>query len=355
MDLLSPRKIIRRRTALLAPLVPACAWGLTSTPVDTGRTDWISFRTRFINDDGRVVDTGNGGISHSEGQGLGMLFAEHFDDRPTFDLIHRWTRASLRRSNDALHVWRYRAGAAGSTADPNNATDGDLLIALALARAARRWNELDKARSAMAIATDISRLLIVRAGGMLLLLPGLFGFQTDAAITINPSYYIFTAFDALSHLMPSADWITLRHSGQSIINDARFGRWLLPSDWLQISRSSSDIMPAPGWPPRCSYDAIRVPLYLIWAGLSSPAIASFAAFYAPRNGAPPPAWVNLQTGEEAPYAAPAGMMAVARIAAAAAAGVSGPVALPSVADAPDYYSAALVLLSKIAWRERNVP
>src|SRR5690606_25275712 len=53
-----------------------------AAPIAAASTDtlWTDFRTRFIADDGRVVDTGSGGVSHSEGQGWSMLFAEANDD-----------------------------------------------------------------------------------------------------------------------------------------------------------------------------------------------------------------------------------------------------------------------------------
>ena len=38
-------------------------------------SDWAAYRDRFVLADGRVVDDGNGGISHSEGQGYGLLLA----------------------------------------------------------------------------------------------------------------------------------------------------------------------------------------------------------------------------------------------------------------------------------------
>ena len=69
--------------------------------------NWQLFRTRCITADGRVIDAENGGVSHSEGQGWGMLFAVAFDDRRTFDRILNWTAGNLRRPRDALHAWRY--------------------------------------------------------------------------------------------------------------------------------------------------------------------------------------------------------------------------------------------------------
>lgn len=315
--------------------------------------EWMAFRDRFIRADGRVVDTGNGGVSHTEGQGYGLLFAEYFDDPSSFDRILEWTSRVLARPGDALHFWRYNPSDRNPVADANNATDGDLLIAWALARAALRWGEPDHGRAAANIARDLLRKLTVRVDGQLVLLPGVQGFERPSTVVLNPSYYVFPAFETLARLAPSPAWAELHTQGLALIDRGRFGRWMLPPDWLQVNRITGALAPAPSWPPRCSFDAIRVPLYLAWAGSAAPVIGAFAAFYDPRVAGPAPAWVNLTTGAEAPYPASPGMLAVARIAAAAAAGSTGPIDLPSVAEATDYYAAALILLSRIAWQERR--
>jgi endoglucanase len=61
----------------------------------------------------------------------------------------------------------------------------------------------------------------------------------------------------------------------------------------------------------------------------------------------PPAWIDLDDGSVAPYAAPPGMLAVRQL----AAGPPGAADFPTVMAAPDYYSAALTLLARIAWAE----
>ena len=43
---------------------------------------WRAYKARFVTAQGRVVDTANGLVSHSEGQGYGMLLAVAADDRP---------------------------------------------------------------------------------------------------------------------------------------------------------------------------------------------------------------------------------------------------------------------------------
>jgi endo-1,4-beta-D-glucanase Y len=344
-----PASLWRRGFILGAPSV----FAVSRLSADEAGADWAAFCGRFIQPDGRVVDTGNGGMSHTEGQGWGLLFAEHFGDLTTFDRILGWTSRVLRRPHDALHAWRYRPGDAHPVSDTNNATDGDLCIAWALARAARRWGAQDHAEAAAGIARDVLRLLTVRVDGKLVLLPGVAGFTRPAGTVVNPSYYVFPALAPLAQLVPSADWTSLQQHGRWLIEQGRFGHWMLPPDWLQLGHAGNDLAPARSWPPLCSFDAIRVPLYLVWAGLDDPVIGAFAAFYAPRGGTPPPAWVNLETDAEAPYAAPPGMLAVARIAAAVSAPPDGPINLPNVADAPDYYSAALTLLAHVAWQERR--
>lgn len=318
------------------------------------RSAWQAFRSRFIRDDGRVVDVANAGASHTEGQGWGLLFAVYFDDMAVFNRILAWTMRSLRRPHDSLHVWRYRPQDAHPISDMNNATDGDLFIAWALAGAAQRWGVREHARLAAEIAQDVLRLLTRRVMGKLLLLPGADGFETARTIVINPSYYVFPAFPILDKLAPSPVWAELQENGLALIDRGRFGPWKLPPDWLQVTRDDGHLAPSPLWPPRCSYDAIRIPLYLTWAGHTAPVIEAFTSFYAPQGPQVARAWVNLETDAEADYPAPTGMLAVAQMAAAAHTHSTDAITFPSVADAPDYYSAALILLARIAWQERPV-
>jgi endo-1,4-beta-D-glucanase Y len=37
--------------------------------------EWTSFKSDFLSKDGRIIDNGNGGVSHSEGQGWGVCFS----------------------------------------------------------------------------------------------------------------------------------------------------------------------------------------------------------------------------------------------------------------------------------------
>ena len=314
------------------------------------REDWLAFRHRYVTPEGRVIDTGNGNTSHSEGQGWGMMAAQAADDPDTFASLYDWTRQNLRRRPyDRLHAWRYKPTDASPVSDLNNATDGDLFIAASLARAAARWNRPDYAEQASHIGKDILGL-VRTAGARTLLLPGAVGFEKKDCFLINPSYYAFGLFNDVASVAPSPLWEVLRQDGAALILQGRYGKWMLPPDWLRVDRANASLSIAAGWPPRFSWDAIRVPLHLAWGGVpSGPLIESFRRYWA-SSPAAPPAWTDLMTGEVAPYAAPAGIRAVAGVALRTQS-LNTTAALPSVMSATDYYGAGLVLLSRLAAEE----
>ena len=361
MDSIKTRLSSRRRflrwtgqgaLAVACASASAAAGDAGNAPPPTDQQEWEAFKQRYVTAEGRVIDTGNNRISHSEGQGWGLLFAATFDDRPSFDRMLDWTSRALRRPHDSLHVWRFDPAARDPVGDHNNATDGDLCIAAALTRSARAWHRPDHLRVAAVMAQDILDLLVQRSGGRTILLPGVEGFVSATGIVINPSYYVFPALDDIAPLVPSGKWDALRRDGLALITEGRFGRWMLPPDWLLISQSNGSLVPAPAWPARYSYDAVRVPLYLTWSRLFSPALQQAFTSYWSSNASPfLPAWVDLQTDALSPYRAPAGMIAVSQVAATSAAVMDLPADFPTVASAADYYSAALILLSRIAWKE----
>ena len=314
------------------------------------RHDWMAFRHQYVTPEGRVIDTGNGNASHSEGQGWGLMGAQAADDPETFASLLTWTTRALRkRPSDTLHAWRYKPTDANPVSDLNNATDGDLFIAAALARAAVRWERPDYAAQAARLARDVLGL-VRTAGARTVLLPGAAGFEKPDCLMVNPSYYTFGLFPDLAALAPSPLWQSLRQDGTALALQARYGRWMLPPDWVRVDRKDGSLGIAPGWAPRFSWDAIRIPLHLAWAGLpAEPLFESFRQYWTAGRGSP--AWTDLVTGEMAPYPAPAGVRAVAAVAMRAKPSLDGNLALPSIMSANDYYGAGLVLLSRLAAEE----
>ncbi|MFC0409473.1 glycosyl hydrolase family 8 [Roseomonas elaeocarpi] len=316
------------------------------------QNNWQRFAARFLAQDGRIVDTGNDGVSHSEGQGWGMLFALRAGDQDSFERIYAWTRRYLRRPTDRLHAWRWTPSAQGVPDDFNNATDGDIFIAAALCEAGSRWNRAEWRDSGRLIAQDILRLLLRRVGGRIILLPGEKGFEREAGIVANPSYYAFPMIRTLAAALPDPLWIDVVSDGLHLIRAACLGPAALPADWVTVSRRDGSVDAAADWPERFSYDAVRVPLWLYWSGMSEePGLLGPEALWR-ASARHLPAWVNLRTAQVSPYAAPPGIEAVARLVSGDAPGRGGNAVAPLLTDTMDYYSSALILLTQMAADER---
>jgi len=322
--------------------------GRIAAPVtnQNAMAEWRHFKARFLLPEGRVTDNANGGISHSEGQGTVMLLAVRFDEPEVFERALGWTRGALARPSDHLLVWRHRPGESARAADPNNATDGDLMVAWALVEAAEKWHRPAYRTLAQAMARDILRNLVIEGPGGATLLPGVIGFRQPGGVTVNPSYYIFPAFQALNRVLPSPSWAALETSGLQLIRNARFGRWGLVPDWVALPRAAGRPGIAPGRPARFSYDAVRVPLYLVWGGHGGEQMVNAAArFWHDPAFRAMPAWADLQNNQTSPYAADPGIAAVARLAAGS---IGRTVAEGPAILSPTYYATALQLLVHLA-------
>ncbi|TCH96235.1 glycosyl hydrolase family 5 [Roseococcus sp. SYP-B2431] len=358
--------LCRRATVLALPTLALPTWAMPMLLAGTGvraqpaqhrlRAEWAGFRDRFMAPDGRIVDSGNQNVSHTEGQGWAMLAAVRADDRPSFDRLRGWTMRALKRPGDELFSWRFQPRAARPVGDPNNATDGDLFIAWALLEAGERWGRRDCAQQGRAMARDILRLLVGTAGPYTILLPGAQGFRREEHVVVNPSYYAFPAIRALAAAVPDPAWLSVAADGVALLREGRFGRWGLPPDWLLVRRSDGRLGLPADWPPRFSYDAVRVPLYMAWVGLGAePGLTGPAEFWNDPRHRHLPAWADLTTDGISPYAASHGIADVARLATAhRSGGELGMAPRPASSIATDYYSAALSLLSSLAARDSGM-
>lgn len=344
----------------LAAVQPARAEGapvplagaLAASPADA--ESWRAYKARFVTEQGRVVDTGNGGISHSEGQGYGMLLAVAAGDRATFERIWTWTRANLMVRDDQLVAWRWEPDKRPAVADMNDASDGDILIAWALVEAAEAWQEPSHRIAGRRIAVELGRKLILpKAAHGPLLLPGVSGFSAEDRAdgpVVNLSYWIFPAFDRLGRLAPEFDWAGLSRSGRRLVAAARFGQARLPVEWMSLAGEAPQ--PAEGFAPHFAYNALRIPLYLAMAGNTDAALYEpFLALW-PR----PEAGLTLldtKTGRPTERLTETGYGAVPAIAACASRGSAVPAAFRSVrAASENYYPSTLHLLALVALRTR---
>lgn len=345
-------RMIARRLLLVAITLSLllAGWPVFAQP-GLVEAQWAKYRERFVTEDGRVLDTGNKEVSHTEGQGWAMLFAEAAGDRVSFAKLWKWTRDNLQRRDNALFSWRFDP-ADGNTpvSDINDASDGDILIAWALMRAAKRWQEPEYKEMAERVLTDIRRRLLVTTSGRLVLLPGETGFKgKDGVTVVNPSYYVYPALKDFAKLQPSPQWQRLRRDGLGLLAEARFGRWGLTPDWIDVDKKGG-VQPAAKFPARFGFDAIRVPLYLIWGGEATlERLASYLDFWNDYGRKPAPAWADVNDNSVAPYAGSTGFQAITQL--ARGLGQPEPPPLPTIADSDDYYAASLTLLAAIAQRE----
>ncbi len=315
---------------------------------------WRAYKARFVSDAGRVVDTANSGISHSEGQGYGMLLAVAADDRAAFDAIWGWTRANLMVRDDELMAWRWEPDHRPAVADMNDASDGDLLVAWALTEAAEAWGSLPYRIAARRIAVEVGRkLLLPHSAYGALLLPAVAGFAAEDrpdGPVVNLSYWVFPAFARLPLVAPDVDWAGLSRNGLELVKQVHFGPAKLPTDWISLHDASP--RPADGFPQTFAYNSIRIPLYIAWAGLGQREIyAPFVAIWQ-RNARDALPIVDAATGKATDWLVEKGYGAVAALTACAANDTRFARDQRRVHSDENYYAVTLNLLALIAGHTR---
>jgi endoglucanase len=175
--------------------------------------------------------------------------------------------------DDGLAVWKWDPSAEPHVQDTNNATDGDLLIAYAAALAGSAWNRPDLTNQGLSLADALAKSGIEKADGMTMLKPGSVGFGKDDredGPVVNPSYVVFEATKALAELRPDGPWNALSHDGVRLIGlSMQIGKAGLPPDWVSVA---AKLTPAEGLPQEFGYNAVRIPLYMLRAGMRDRAI-----------------------------------------------------------------------------------
>ncbi len=314
---------------------------------------WQAYKARFISDQGRVVDTGNNLISHSEGQGYAMLLAVAANDHATFERLWGWTRANMMVRDDELIAWRWEPLNRPAVADMNNASDGDILIAWALAEAGELWDDVPYRTAGRRIAVEVARKLVLfKTARGAILLPAVSGFHADDRLdgpVVNLSYYVFPAFARLPIVAPEVDWAGLTQTGLDLLDATRTSPLALPPDW--ISLKDSRVAPAAGFPPEFSYNAVRVPLYLAWAGIGErEQYAPFMAIVARTRGAL--AVVDVLTGKDVGAFGDTGIGAIGALVACVYEGAKAPREMLASHANENYYPATLHMLALIATQMR---
>lgn len=315
-------------------------------------SEWSAYAGRFLSENGRIIDDANGNISHSEGQGYGLLLAVLADRRADFELIWRFTETELLIRRDGLAAWKWDPIARPHITDTNNASDGDILIAYALALAAHKWqNEIywDKAAT---IAVSILKKQVIEHNGQTILLPAMRGFspeeRSDGPI-VNLSYWIFEALPVLNQLYPSTLWEKLGKDGVELLGEARFGSKGLPADWTSIEGKPR---PASGFPDEFGYNSLRIVLYLVRAGSGKDVITQQLA-KAMRGADGDVELVKLSSGKSTASLSDAGYKVIPELADCIQSGTRLSPALSTFAPT-SYYPSTLHLLA-LSFARQNHP
>ena len=304
---------------------------------------WDIYKSRFLMPDGRIIDTANNNVSHSEGQGFAMLMAVFNNDKETFDKLWQWTQQTLQNKQNSLFYWRYNPALADPVADKNNAADGDTLIAWALLKAESRWQDKQYGKASDEITKSLLAHMVINYAGYTVMLPGKEGFNHNSEIILNPSYFVFPAWSDFAKRSHLQTWQTLIKDGQTLLGKMGQGTANLPTDWVSL-RADGHLSPAKEWPARMSFDAIRIPLYLYWYDKKSPLLLPWRIWFSQFSPQQTPAWVNVETNEKAPYMMAGGLLAVRNL-------TMGQVkTAPQITPKEDYYSASLSMLVWLAYQ-----
>ncbi|MBW4559758.1 MAG: glycosyl hydrolase [Mojavia pulchra JT2-VF2] len=233
---------------------------------------WDSYRQRFIQGDGRVIDYEASDRSTSEGQAYAMLRSVLIDDPETFALTLKWSENNLLRQQhgkptDSLWAWKWGQKQDGNWGiiDSNFASDGDIDAITALIFASRRWNRPEYMELAKIKLQDLWKFsTILGAGGKRYLLPGPASAFAPNGTTVylNPSYLAPYAFRIFAQIDPAHDWLSLVDTSYQVLeNSAQLSIVNLPSDWVILDINTGQFQTAPDssfLQSLYSFDAYRV-------------------------------------------------------------------------------------------------
>ena len=173
---------------------------------------------------------------------------------------------------------------------------------------------------------------------------------THGARIVNPTYSISPAFEEFRHIDPSPQWARLQRDGLALLARARFGQWGLTPDWVAVGERWQ-VTSETTLPPRFGFDAIRIPLYLVWGReATTPRLAAVLKFWDSFTDRPIPAWVDVTNGSVASFPASTGFQAIIALTRWRRPPKAPPLPMPLIGDKDDYYSASLILLAGLAGR-----
>lgn len=282
---------------------------LHAAPAGCGQpwSAWEAFKTSFISEDGRVVDSNTDALmTTSEGQAYALFFALVANDRQTFSRLLNWTENNLAEGDLASRLpawaWGKRGGSDWGVLDENSASDADLWMAYALGEAGRLWGDRRYIALSSIVANRILDTETRDVGGLgIVLLPGANGFiEGDNAVRLNPSYVPLQLMRWFAAHSKDSRWAALLDSSRQLVaGSAPKGYapdWVIYESGRGFVFDADDNKLGVG-----SYDAIRV---YLWAGMLNRDAADYQpllkalrpmAEFVERHGHPPES-IQVLTG-----------------------------------------------------------
>ena len=226
------------------------------------RQAWETYKSFFIQQDGRVIDFKGNNITTSEGQSYALLRAVWMNDRSTFDKVLNWSNSNLRIRGDNLFSWKWGEDKNGqwTILDKSSATDADQDIALALILAYEKWNDKKYLAQAQLILNDMWNKTVINIKGDNYLAAGEWAINKEN-VKLNPSYLAPYAYRIFAKYDIKHDWNSLVKSTYIVLNKTSdLSACNLPPDWAYINKKTGQISIDDIITPKesdYSYDAIR--------------------------------------------------------------------------------------------------
>jgi endo-1,4-beta-D-glucanase Y len=235
---------------------------------------WKTYRERFVEPSGRVVDRTASADGHttSEGMAYAMFFALVVNDRTTFDKLLHWTEDNLAGGDltARLPSWSWGKSPDGQwkVLDLNSAADADLWMAYDFLEAGRLWHDDRVAKLGQVMLDRIAHSEVTMAPGLgTVLLPGPTGFHPRPDLMIlNPSYVPPQVLARLKEEQPTGPWGSIMDTLPKLLqgsSPAGFAMdWIAVSSTIAASGTPAELATGKTGVPVGSYDAIRVYLWL---------------------------------------------------------------------------------------------
>lgn len=167
---------------------------------------------------------------------------------------------------------------------------------------------------------------------------------------LNLSYYIYPAFSRLHIVAPEIDWAGLTDSGLDLLKATFSTPAGLPPEWVEVK--GRQVTAAASFPATFGYNAIRIPLYMAWAGVGEREHYSpFHKLWSEKLQGQM-AVIDTHTGASVEMMTETGYRLIAALTACVLTGAKLPPDARSVIAGENYYPATLRALTLVATQMR---